>query len=635
MITSIKLNLTKYAEVYLSILMMLFQHYIQPSNGQSCNTMLPANSQTILDSNIYHTINSAEQINPSHIPGWIRIDVDGIIYNMQERLGWVALLDTGRCGPAYRSCLQGSGIILDSSQEMNWVVTSYYETEGNVIHIRVMCIAITGSGFATDCRDAFQIFYHESDQDMTITNSLLSQFLPADSNKTVSGVLSVEFTKSKKGFYIGFFNNIPCPDLTEFLFYYFECPATNTSDLYSLPATLAPNFTEVFVCVNISCPTNSLHRDPLRLVAECYWDGTWIFPAESVCECEAGYYLSVSNANSSMPCVMCRADTYKGETDNSEECSVCPYRSSTRGMEGSSECLCDEDWYRGEGESVSESCGQSPSAVVNLRVERGDRIVSRVVWDEPLYLGYRSENQLRYNVSYYPSLTPSSEKSVRDLRETELVLSSGDVENSTEYVFVVTSWNSVSCVSVVFNRANVTVLSSFPTLLNISYNETTGYLQWSYELYGKRDYVFEISYTTTVSSISNRIVSQHLNSDECECFTNILCTCILSTPDLNSTHNVAFRLLVNVSSNLIGTNFNFLHSFTPLSRSTLAPSFTPLFSMQTIPSSGYSSLIILQVLIGVSFGLFILLIMLGFISLLIWIQKKCFKKFESSSFERF
>ena len=576
MTTDIKLM--KHLAVYLSILMMVSQHLIQSSNGQSCDTMLPSNSQTILDSNTYHTTDT-NGIHANEIPGWMRIDVDGITYDPPDRLKWVPILNTGQCGPKYRSCLLGTVNIADST-EMNWIVTNYIETEGNVIHIRVMCTLLTGTGFATDCRDAFQIFYYESDQSITITNSLLSQFLPADSNKTVSEVVSAEFTKSKKGFYIGFFNNVPCPELTEFLFYYFECPATNTSDLYSLPATPVPNPTDELVQVNISCPFGSLHRDPLRLVAECYWDGTWILPAESVCECEAGYYLSVSNANSSMPCVMCRVDTYKGETGNSEECCVCSFRSSTRGMEGSSECLCDEDWYRGEGESVSvsvsESCGQSPSAVVDLRVERGDRIVSRVVWNEPLYLGYRSENELRYNVSYYPSLTPSSEKSVRDLRETELVLNSGDVEDSAEYVFVVTSWNSVSCVSGVFNRANVTVLSSFPTLLNIIYDETTDYLQWSYELYGKRNYVFEISYTTTVSSIYNRTVSQQLNSDHCECSTNVLCTCILSTPDLDSMHNVAFRLLVNVSGDLIGTNLKFSHAFIQSStNSTLSTSLFP------------------------------------------------------------
>ena len=97
-----------------------------------------------------------------------------------------------------RTYVSPCSTIVDSSVEMNWIVTSYYETEGNVIHIRVMCTAIRESEFPTDCRDAFQIFYYESDQSMTITSSLLSQFLPADSNKTVSGVVSSKFTKSKK-----------------------------------------------------------------------------------------------------------------------------------------------------------------------------------------------------------------------------------------------------------------------------------------------------------------------------------------------------------------------------------------------------------------------------------------------------
>ena len=88
--------------------MMLSQHYIQPSNAQSCNTMLPANSQTILDSKTYHTINGAGQIVPFDIPGWMYIDVDGTIYNMQERFGWNTLLNTDVCGPEYQACPQVS-----------------------------------------------------------------------------------------------------------------------------------------------------------------------------------------------------------------------------------------------------------------------------------------------------------------------------------------------------------------------------------------------------------------------------------------------------------------------------------------------------------------------------------------------
>ena len=601
-------------ELVVQLLTCISLSLIQFSNGQQCNTMLPANSRTILDSNTLHTINMAGQMIPSAIPDWIRIDVDEIIYTVPnlDTLEWrPPSLNTGQCGPIYQACIQGSSTAVDSAQEMNWLVSRYYETEANVIYIQVECTALTGPGFATDCRDAFQIFYYQSDQATTINSSLLSQFLPAESNKTVSEVVSTEFTKSKQGFYIGFFNNIPCPALKEFLFYYFECPATNTSDLYSLPATLAPNSTEAFVRVDISCPTGSLHRDPLGLVAECYWDGTWILPAESVCECEAGYYLSVSNANSSMPCVMCRVDTYKGETGNSEECSVCPFRSSTRGMEGSSECLCDEDWYRGEGESVSESCGQSPSAVVNLRVERGDRTISRVVWDEPLFLGNRSENELRYNVSYFPSLTPSSEESVGELEETELMLSSGVIDRGTEYVFVVTSWNSVSFVSGVFNRANVTVLSSFPTLLNVSYNESSEYLQWSYELSGEREYVFEISY----ANISHGSVSLTLNSGECRCSNNSLCTCIVATPDLDSIQSVSFRLMVNVSGILINTSLSTsLPILTPTATSTPNPITTPITISTTTPfSTPISNSTIpftfpLPILIGVIVPIFVILI---------------------------
>ena len=94
MIKDIKLNLIKYAEVYLSLLMMLSHHFLQSSHGQSCNTMLPANSQTILDSNTYHTTDTAGQTHPFDINGWIRIDVDGTIYDPPDSIRYTYELCT-------------------------------------------------------------------------------------------------------------------------------------------------------------------------------------------------------------------------------------------------------------------------------------------------------------------------------------------------------------------------------------------------------------------------------------------------------------------------------------------------------------------------------------------------------------
>ena len=87
---------------------------------------------------------------------------------------------------------------------------------------------------------------------------------------------------------------------------------------------------------------------------------------------------------------------------------MCPVRSDTVGLTGGVECVCEDGWYRGEGENVSESCVQSPSVVVNMYVERrtsGSVIDLTVVWDTPVYSGTRDDSELMYRVSYYKSLS--------------------------------------------------------------------------------------------------------------------------------------------------------------------------------------------------------------------------------------
>ena len=95
-------------------------------------------------SNTLHTVNMAEQAIPSVIPDWIWIDVDGIIYGTSpnlDNLQWrPPSLNNGQCGPIYQACIQGSSTAVDSAQEMNWLVSRYYETEANVIYLTIHCI---------------------------------------------------------------------------------------------------------------------------------------------------------------------------------------------------------------------------------------------------------------------------------------------------------------------------------------------------------------------------------------------------------------------------------------------------------------------------------------------------------------
>ena len=536
------------------LLLLISLLYIPSLTLTQCNTELPDNSIAILDSNTHHTV-SGGGTSPVDFDGWSIIEVDSLIYpvsaggsSLDDSLEWQQpVLNTGQCGPIYRSCFQTNLVpisTVDADEEMNWLVSSYYETEANVVFIRIHC---TFFRHESDCRKTFQIFYYESDTSVTVTQSLLSQFMLADNttNQLINDeVVLATFYTSKKGFYIGFLNQIPCAELTEFLFYYYpECPSI--SGVYSVSAVLPPSPADEYIRVNVTCILSFVTRYPLLLTADCYWNGTWRLPPENVCECPSGSYLSTDSVNSILSCMLCPVDTYNSVAGNVMNCIVCPVRSHTVGLTGGVECVCEDGWYRGEGENVSESCVQSPSVVVNMYVERrtsGSVIDLTVVWDTPVYSGTRDDSELLYRVSYYKSVSGGSEEE-DVLSERQFVLS--DVSESTEYVIEVTSLNGVSTLSGVYNTVSVTVLSSFPDLKSIGYNMTTNILEWSYSLYGNREYVFELSYISTESDVTTSVC---LNMSECMCAGGYTCVCSVFVADLNSSLPISFHLFFDNSS---------------------------------------------------------------------------------------
>ena len=595
-------------------LLLISLLYIPSLTQTQCNTELLDNSIVILDSNTHHTV-SGGFISPVAFVGWNRFEVDSTIYpvssggnSLDDTLEWsFPALNSGRCGPLYYSCFQTALVpitTVDTDKEMNWLVSSYYENEANFVFIRINCEFFK---YESDCRKTFQIFYYESDTSVTVTQSLLSQFLLADNttNQLINDeVVIASFYKSKKGFYIGFLNQIPCTELTEFLFYYYpECPAI--SGVYSVSAVLPPSPADEYIRVDVSCVLPFVTRYPLLLTADCYWNGTWRLPAENVCQCMFGSYLSIDSSSSGLSCVLCPVDTYKSAAgDEMEDCIVCPLRSNTSGLTGAVECVCDDGWYRGEGESVSESCVQSPSVVVNVLVERrtsGGVIELTVVWNTPTYSGTRDGNELLYRVSYYKSVSPGNEEEV-ELSERQFVLR--DVSESTEYVIEVTSLNGVSTLSGVYNTVTITVLSSFPDLESIRYNMTPNILEWSYSLYGNREYVFELSYISTESNVTTSV---YLNMSECMCAGGYTCVCSVFVADIDSTQLISFQLFSDNNSSVL-TDTNLSYEYNLILQ--LCPATTNIFP-------------VLLIFIGISFFLFVFFLTASMIVLFsFWILKK-------------
>ena len=63
---------------------------------------------------------------------------------------------------------------------------------------------------------------------------------------------------------------------------------------------------------------------------------------------------------------------------------------------------------------------------------------------------------------------------------------------------------------------------------------TTNILEWSYSLYGNREYVFELSYISTESDVTTSV---YLNMSECMCAGGYTCVCSVFVADLNSSLN--------------------------------------------------------------------------------------------------
>ena len=452
-----------------------------------CSDTIPTNTVVLFNSRTFNII-----LQPSNrtrsvlIPGWTTLDEDQQMYlvtgtSSNIPIAWVVITPTDKCSPQYSLCPVGA-ITPVPNAEMNWILTSYYVTEANNIALRIHCSSI--SPFPIDCRSAIRAYYYESDENITDVSSLVGQFLPTQAfNGTDNdGFVYFTFTKSKSGFFVGFLGIDYCAVIDRFLFYYFLCPAVDTYE-YSLNATPAPNSTlePTLVPVTDNCPM----RSQLNTASpgKCYADGSWELPTQGLsCECVSGAFEQ--NAS----CSPCPIGSFKQASGNNTMCLSCPANSNTDGSTGAAECVCDVGWFRGEGEAVTESCGQSPSAVRNLQLERST-VGPVVMWEVPSYLGNRGIELLSYRVSYYPTVdtddiltyyTTATEYSFDDL-----------LDSSTEYEVIMTSLNPISSLSGVYNSTSLTFLSSFPTL-SLSYSDS--YLAWEYTLYAVNQYVFQISY---------------------------------------------------------------------------------------------------------------------------------------------
>ncbi|KAI6648479.1 Ephrin type-B receptor 1 [Oopsacas minuta] len=507
------------------------------------------------EKDIYRSIGESK-LNP--IQNWEIIDDDNKLYHNCDQVTWMFNGNSRNSGPQYIVCAGSPDTEVDHSRENNWLITEFYHSQANIVHIQIVYDIFDGHPYPQNCSGLFNIHVLQSDDLINVANNL-DQFLQIynlslqEFNSTVMDNFTVlaNFTLSKRGFYIGFQNSGYCVRLLSFRFYYLVCPAMSINQFLSVPDIPVPILSDEPTIIDFNCSVGSVSHQQ----AECYTNGSWRIPESVECVCERGW----SQVNN-LSCVACPVNTYKPDVGDEGECMSCGEMSNTNGMVGSESCECDAGWYRSEEESVYMLCGRSPSIVRNLGLERvdngGGRVSIVVSWNEPIDVWNRS-------VSYQLSLYLEREGSLELWWRSDVIenmtyeLSESELETSSrEYLLLVTSLNNLVVLSDVEKSVNVRFVSTFPEVLeeSLSLNEASSVMEWEYRLEGGvSNLSFEFNYT------SKGGVLRQVRVNGCSIVTTDIYRCSTGVVDLDKNMSVVITLIPlfpNITNGSLSQSYN-------------------------------------------------------------------------------
>ncbi|XP_070606259.1 ephrin type-A receptor 3 isoform X2 [Erythrolamprus reginae] len=241
------------------------------------------------------------------------------------------------------------------------------------------------------CKETFNLYYMESDDDHSV-KFREHQFtkidtIAADESFTQMDLgdrilkLNTEVREvgpvSRKGFYLAFQDVGACVALVSVRVYFKKCPFT-IKNLAMFPDTV-PMDSQSLVEVRGSCVNHSKEEDPPKMY--CSTEGEWLVPIGK-CLCNAGY------EERGYTCQACRPGFYKAFAGNIK-CAKCPPHSSTN-LEGSTNCKCEKNYFRSEGDVPSMACTRPPSAPRNVISNINETSVI-LDWSWPLDTGGRKD----------------------------------------------------------------------------------------------------------------------------------------------------------------------------------------------------------------------------------------------------
>ncbi|XP_046904833.1 tyrosine-protein kinase receptor TYRO3 isoform X2 [Hypomesus transpacificus] len=258
---------------------------------------------------------------------------------------------------------------------------------------------------------------------------------------------------SERGFHLRFSFSGNCVFIASVRLYYKRCPGF-VHDLVRFEGASAASGPQPGVCVEGAVKEGPCERP-------CQEDGVW-GPLEGECICPPGHQRVEAT------CQACVAGYHK-PTNESGGCRLCPPNSSTT-RAGAVECVCDRGYFRLPSDPYNMGCTRSPSAPVNVTVQRLKNSTLSLRWGPPHDTGGRQEMKYDVHCQEKEGDTVGLWKKCVDLflsastglTTTEVNLTG--VNPNYDYQLSVRAWNEVSVhqpseanlASVVIHRLKVT-----------------------------------------------------------------------------------------------------------------------------------------------------------------------------------
>ncbi|NXG89077.1 EPHB5 protein, partial [Stercorarius parasiticus] len=289
----------------------------------------------------------------------------------------------------------------------NWLRTHFIERRGaHRVHVRLRfsvrdCASMRT--VASSCKETFTLYYHQSEADIASqelpewregpwtkvdTIAADESFSQVDSTgKVVKMNVKVRSfgPLTKHGFYLAFQDSGACMSLVAVQVFFYKCPAV-VKGFASFPETFAGGERTSLVespgtCVPNAEETSMTGSSGVRL--HCNGEGEWMV-AIGRCTCKAGY----QPVDDERACQACPLGFFKVSVGD-DPCHPCPAHSHAP-LPGSSECACQNRYYRSASDNSDAPCTGIPSAPRDLSYEIvGSNVL--LTWRLPKDLGGRKD----------------------------------------------------------------------------------------------------------------------------------------------------------------------------------------------------------------------------------------------------